>query len=485
MKILNDLVAYMNKEESRHLKLYLNRTNASGDRKDAVLFDYIRKSGENYDEEKIVGKLYGGKDKNAFYRLKNRLKEDINKSLTLQYFNNEEGNTVFHNLTLSRHFQHKRKYDLAFHYLQRAEKKAVSIHSYELLDIIYSDYIRLSQETVTVNPEEYILKRKDNREQLNRLQEIDDILAALIYRIKVSQNFSKKEYRIIDLLQKTVNDFSSNPKLKESPVLRFKIYHAVSRILLQQHNFVALEEYLLRTLKEFEEEGLFDKNNHDTKLQMLTYLVNSLYKNNKIQESLEYVEQLQKALHEFDGILHDKYLFYYYNALVSNYSVFNKEKAVAILEEASDHEIIQQNPLNTIFVHLQLAVHYFDLKKYKPANKNLARLKILDKYATLDKGFQLKISVAELIVRFELDDTDYLEHLIKQVKKEFRILLADENYLRQRNMIEIIGEMIYVERVKKDEELLQKINALIASVPTEEAYDTDLLNYNEWLLGKM
>ena len=74
MSILNQLVGFMSKEDVRHLKLYLNRTRSNKDnRKDVELFDYIRKTGQKYDESRIFQKLYDSKDKNALYRLKNRL----------------------------------------------------------------------------------------------------------------------------------------------------------------------------------------------------------------------------------------------------------------------------------------------------------------------------------------------------------------------------------------------------------------------------
>ena len=57
MEILNNLVLGMNKEEARFFKLLSNRTSKEG-RKDQQLFDYIRKAGEKYDEQKIFRKPY-------------------------------------------------------------------------------------------------------------------------------------------------------------------------------------------------------------------------------------------------------------------------------------------------------------------------------------------------------------------------------------------------------------------------------------------
>ncbi len=53
MDILNNIVAVMNKEEVRNFKLWLHSTNARNERMDVTLFDYMRKSGDKYDDDFI------------------------------------------------------------------------------------------------------------------------------------------------------------------------------------------------------------------------------------------------------------------------------------------------------------------------------------------------------------------------------------------------------------------------------------------------
>src|SRR5688500_12756557 len=100
MEMLNAIVSVMNKEEVRHFKLWLNSTNASDLRKDILLFDYIRKSQDKYDEGLIFSKLYGNSDKNSFYKLKHRLQEDIVSNLALLHFSKHESNNLFLFLSL-------------------------------------------------------------------------------------------------------------------------------------------------------------------------------------------------------------------------------------------------------------------------------------------------------------------------------------------------------------------------------------------------
>lgn len=480
MKTLQQIIGLMNKEEVRHLKLFMGRTNAGDDRKDVDLFDYIRQHYEDYDEAKIQQKLYGPRDKNALYRLKNRLLEDIGKSLTLQYIDDSDFNQVVHQLLLARLFLSKTQSQVAHHYLQRAEKKALSAGSPELLDFVYSEYVRFSQETLEINPAEYIRKRQANREQLNRLQEIDDVLAEVVYKVRTTQNFTGQDYRMIESLRKKVNEFSKQKATRNSIQLRFKIYHSLCRILVQKQDFAVLEKYLEQTFTEFTSEGLFNRNNHDTKLQLLTYLANAQFKNLKYEQSIATAARLKSAMSEFGGLLHDKYLLFYYNILANNYSVKDKNKAIEVLNEACSNAVIRKLPFfMTLLLHL--TVLYFDNANYKQAIRNLVKLTMEPGFAGLDRVLRMKIAVAELIIRYELGDFDVLERRFEQVKKEFADLLRTRDGKRQQEMINVLSEMTASTSVRRDKTLRKKITRLMST----GANANDVINYNNWLTGKL
>ncbi|HWY37679.1 MAG TPA: hypothetical protein VNY73_03910 [Bacteroidia bacterium] len=486
MNVLPEIISLLNKEEIRGFKLFANRTNAVDGRKDILLFDYMKKHYPDCDDEKIFRKLYQGSNKNAFYRLKHRLLEDIGISLSTLHYNITEINTVLNNYLLAKLFISKNKWQIAMYYMAKAEKKAKEIESFELLDMLYNEYIKLSHEVLDINPEEYIIKRKENRSQLNTLQEIDDVLAAVIYRVKISQNFGRGNEKINELLSKTVNTYVNSKEIKKSPLLRFKIYHSLSRILLQQHNYKALEKYLLKTYSEFSREALFTKNNHDTKLQMLTYISNTLFKNNKINESLKYAGLLHDSMKEFSGLLNDKYLFFYYNILVNNYAKTNVEKAIEILDEAREQKVIQGHPVYIGFVYLNLAVSYFGIKNYKAALKSIVRLYMLDSYKALDAALRLKIAAVELMVRFELGDFDYIEQRITQLKKEFKKEFALPEFDTEVNFTKIISLLINTASAKADKRVVGAVSQFIVKLQeTRPSEGESIINYADWLAEKI
>ena len=480
MNILLEIINSLNKEESRFYKLFAGRTNSGAERKDLLLFDFIKQNGEEYREDEISEELYKD-NKNSFYQLKNRLYKDLNKSMMLQHMGKEKDIFILHFVLLSRVYKRKGNVKLSFHYLKKAEKEADKIEAYELLSIIYSEILKLSYDMVSINVEKYIEKKRENNEQLNWVQEIDLLLAAVLYKIKTAQNFSTNDETVNDVLQKTLDSFSKNEKIPKSPKFRVKVYQVVSRILLQQHDFHALEEYLIYTYEEFTRDKIFTKSNHEQKLTMLAYLTNCLFKTHKYKQSLVYAEKLKISMNEYDGFLKDKYLFYYYNSLIINYSLSDKNKALEVLKEAKNNDVIQNLPTFSVFIYLNTALIYYDQEKLSLSAKNLSRLMLQDDFVNIGKSFQLKIHIAELIVRFDLNQTDVIDSRVKHIKKTFKDLLKDSNFKRDNQLVEIIDSLVYCNNLSQDKKLVKKITELSILIDDEKADDIDVINYNVWL----
>lgn len=472
------IIETLSKEECRNFKILLKRTNNNEQRKDVALFDYVRKNDLTSLEEAVFVKKYYNNDKNAFYRLKNRLQHDINKSLLFLHHNTDDYLTTVNYFLIARLFNKKASFQLTFEYLLEAEKRAIKNEFFDLLDIIYNDLINLSIETVKFNPSPFIEKRKENKILLNTIQQIDDKLASLTYKIKTTQNYANSASN--KMLEDDLYALVENTELKQSKQLQFKVYHSLSKILLQQHNYLMLEIYLKKTYNQFYKNKLFTKSTHETKLQMITYLVNSLFKNEKIEESLQYTEKLHQAMQEFNNLFYNKYLFYYYNSLVINYQVTDKPKAITILEEAKSNKEIQALPIYNLFIYLNLAVLHFDLGKFSQAKSSLVKLKQQADFKNLDVVLQFKVSIVELMIIYELNDIDLFDYQLKNLKRDFITI--------QQNTID--RDVDFVELIEKLEHLNSK-EIKSAVVEFEQKYsnnnqtDSDIINYNNWLRAKI
>ncbi len=482
MNILLKTIESLNKEEIRYYKIFSNRTHNDENRKDLALFEEIKNNSKNYNEKEIAKKMYGD-NKNNFYQLKNNLLNAINKSIVSQH-TDKENETSLHNIVLlSRIYKRKGNIELSYHYLKKAEKKAEKIEAFEILSMIYSEILKLSYELVSIDIQKYTNKKIENKKKLDLSQEIDITLYSVMHNIKTTQNFSNNTTKNVKALKNIINSITSQKKISKSPRFRIKLYEAISRRLLQKNDFNSLEAYLKSTYLSFTKDNIFNKSNHEQKLMMLTYLTNSLYKNGKMKESLLIAEELKKSMNEFDSILKNKFLFYYYNALVINYYKLDQEKALEVLNKAKKNSIIQSLPTFGAFIYLNMGLIYYDQKKYKTAIKQFSRLILQNDFLTLSLQFQVKILVSEIIIRYELNQIDLVEEKINFIKKKYKNPILKDT--REKEVIEIIRKLIYCNNIKTDKKLISRIKKLINEASSQEAQNTDVINYNNWLNKKI
>lgn len=485
MEILQQIVTVMNKEEVRHFKLWLNSTNASEERKDVLLFDYIRKAGDKYDESFIFKRLYGKGDKNSFYRLKNRLLEDLGYNLSLLHFGKHETNNLFLLLSLHQIFISRNQPEIALYYLKKAERRAQQLEHFEMLDMIYASFVRISGDLTDINPEIYIEKRRDNAIKLNKIRETDQVLAAVTYRLKLSQNYGKRDVGLLKMLDHAIKEFAADDSIQHSKSFQLRVFRAASQILIQNHNFTELEQFTLATYRRFQKEKWFDRSNHESKIQMLIYLINATFKNKKYRDSLDYAETLGEELSAYHNLLYDKYLFFYYNALVINYAQIDLARGLKALEEAEKEMKSKKNVYYDFFILLNKATLLFFQKKYNEAIRNLVKLYLNEHYKKADVSFKIKIAIAECIMQYESGDEETTQKRVEQVKKQFFQHLETDAFRRERFILKLIPELIAHPKVDSNKRLHKEINRFVLSKVNEAVEDGEVLRYRTWLAPKV
>ncbi len=486
MDKLPQLVASMTKEEVRHLKLYLSRITTKHDRKDELLFDYIRTSGDSYNEDKILKKLYGDEGKNAFYRLRGRLQEVICQNLTMLHETKNDKNKLFLYFSAHQIFYDKNNFVLALHFLRRAEKLAIAAENLEMLDMLYAAYIKISGELPEINPEIYIEKRNSNAVHLNKLREMDQVLAAVVYRLKLSQGRGRGDENILQVLSEISSKYTADNSLQKSKIFQTKIYRAVSQILLQRHSFIELEKFMVDIYNRFNKADWFDKNNHDTKLQMLVYLVNSFSRNRKHARSLQYAEKLKEEIEQYNRLHYQKYVFYYYNARVINLSETNPEEALKALNELET--VMIDNKSNAsyygMFIQLNRGILYFKTGKYNEAIRSFVKYYTNDLYKQSDNLFKLRVAVAELLMHVESKDIDGTKIRLEQVQKQFKAELEQQDTYAEKKLLTFIKLLCKQLLNYRDKGVQAELKGLMEDKKMESGEDNQILNYKSWVSSK-
>ena len=468
---LDTIVQSLSKEEVRFFKLFLKRTD-NKNRKDVDLFDYMRKKQGDFTTKDILKKLET--NSNNYYQIKNRLYHELNNSMVWQHIWKDKQSKSFSFVLLSRVYKNKGELELSFHYLKKAEKEAIDSELYEILSIVYTEIIQLSHELISIDVDKYIALKKENILILSEIDSVDLLLAKVMYDIKTKQNFGKDDLSLYKFIKSKYIKITKDKKLLNSARFRMRLFKMYSRLLLQERDYQTLEKFLIESYNEFLKDRFFSRSNHNEKLTLLTYLSNCLYKTKKYKQSLKYSEELLNGMKEYDSFIYDKYLFYYYNILVLNYAKTDKEKALDYLNKASKSEVIKKLPSYDSFIYLNRSLIYYYQNNFKESKKNIARLIIQEDFLLLDKSFQLKILVTELMIRIQLSNKN-LNDKITSINKNYKSLLLEENHIREKKMIDLIFKMI------NDGDIVGNKEDLLSSMSDSDSEDIDIISYNSWV----
>ena len=153
--------------------------------------------------------------------------------------------------------------------------------------------------------------------------------------------------------------------------------------------------------------------------------------------------------------------------------------------KAKKEPVIVNSDYNCFFVCSNLALQYFDTKKFKLTITTLSRIILHQSFLKFEDSLQIKIISAEFIIRYEIGDFDYLEKRMQQTRKQNKEILLSNNFIRENLLFQIIQKLIYTQNIKADKDLIKNITTLLSKANVEQAEDEDIINYNRWLNNKL
>ncbi len=482
---LTEFIESLSKDEVRAFKIYAERINfGSGEKKMVQLFDQIRDKKLDEYEDKMVGLITKG-NKNSFYRIKNRLMEDLESSLLMQHRYMDEKIKLNNYLALSRIFSYKSDYKKALEYLLKSEKEAQQLEYYDQLQVIYDQIIELATTTPTINPNNYLAKRQENSVKYEEMVQINTVMATINYDLNRS-NFSGKNKNLIDILNQILERIKLSNISLESHDLQLKIFNCVKKVLLQKRDFQNLETFLIKTFHEFEEKKIYTKARHQDKVLILAWTVNTCFKNRKYEAALHYNEQLYAALMDHDKRFFEKYAWLYYQGQIINHTLLGRNKlALQVLLEIKDQPLFHKVPLYQIFIYLNLASFYYCEGDMENSLSNIALFLSSEMYDSLSPNWKLNISIVEIILHIENGDTDFAENRIRNVRRSFSATINEEEYQREKEFLKILLGISTSPSIKENVKLRQSIELFIKNSPEPEPGSNESIIYQLWLESKL
>lgn len=473
----------MEKEDLRNFRLYADRIRSDQfDRKMMDLFEAIQ-NGEDEDGQELRHALYPEGNSNAYYRLKNRLLSDVQRSLLMLHHELDPQTKVLKYIMLARWCQFRTEWEGARNLLERAAKICDSERIPRWHVLVYEELLSLSREDVELDPEPIVLELKRLDQEYQNLRQYSQALAIVSHKLRRT-NLSSPDYDVLKQLTEIKNQLG---ELEDSgnPDLQWELHQVVKEILLEKQEYNALESYLIGFYTEMRESNAFTKAHLREKIVLICWIVNTLSQNRKFEESLSWSEQLKLSLEEQNQRYFQTFLWTYYQALMVNHTCLgNLNIAVDHLEELLEKTLGQLPRQYFPYLKLNLFRLYHYQGDIRSSMQILTEIFQNGLEKELDPEVMLSSRMAEILLRIEDKDWEFAGYKYKEVRRKFRRMFDNPVYAGQLEMALLLRAWIKQKNQTPSDKLK---NMALSFLDNQEVSFKigDFINYKAWVYAKI
>ena len=492
MRKLESVIASLSKQEIRNFKIYANRIKTINRQKKILLLFDAYKSGKYKNDDKLMADIFPELNKNAFYRLRNRLLDEIDQSLLMLYNDMDDKIIVTRCIMLAKISYHKNDYKSSYSLLLEAEKQALKNEFYDILNVIYNEAITLSSYYPVIDPRIYIQKIAEAEKKFAKLNELNRLIAEITYQLR-EKNYHRDDKSVKSL--KAINEqLSASEIINNSFQAKLKVYTCIRDILHQEKKHHELKEYLIETYNTFTEQKQFTRTYHHEKIEMLVWTVNILLKVREFQLCQTYVDLLHEELLRYNKLYYEKYEWAYFQELFLSYYFDNQvPKSIEILTKLKNNYIeehysdgLRELPMSlTILFCLNLAVANYSIHQYEEALDAMKLFFHTETFKKLQNSLKLTILIVEMVIRYECGDTEYVLSRIREVKRSLRNLLAKEEYAREKEFINILRKLASNPFAMDNASVRTRIQNFVENSPPFEPGANEAISYRTFLEAQL
>jgi len=469
-------------EEAKRFTQFLKKQNKRGDVKNIKLFNLLRDS--HYDKKALPTLIYGTDNKNAYHALRKRLYDSLIdfKASNLLQKESSEDLEITKLILASRDFFKQNQIEIAVRTLLKAEKKALIIDRYTLLNEIYHTLIEFNLGS-SLDLSLLISKSTKNLEKLRQEEQLNNAYSV----IKSYYNHKIGEEKPFEMLIKEVfEQFKINDAEGYTYKSVYQLVQIANASAIATKDYFSIESFVIQAyqklidLKVEEDKDLYYKT-------YILYIISNLYfRKKEFKTSLIFVHEMkltyQKSEQRYKNFfkpLHDCLL-----SLNQNY-IGDYPLAIEVLEPYLI-DFKKYDVLAILDIYLCLVVFEFQQGNINKAKTYLARFYHTDSWYSKKIGVEwvIKKNLMEILIHIELDDYDFVSSKIIGFERKYKEFLLTNNKAR---VVQFLGfvKLYYLreEKVSSVKFKEQLKNNFSWKIPIKE--DIFEMSFFAWLKSKM
>ncbi len=472
---MNKIILIINSlsvESRQNFVLWLKNKNRRGDVKNITLFNYLLKG----ETSNLDSKLYGKPNKNAFHALCKRLQDSLLDFIATKSFEGESSEelNVLKLLVVSRLFLEQKEYKLGYATLAKAERLAIFIDHYSLLNEIYHTKIQYAHCNSSLDLNATFNSANVNMKAFQKDFKLNMAYAEIKEKILKTNSFTQ----INTIVESTFKKFEVSIHASLSYKSLYQLMNLTSITAKLQRNYYRITPFIEEAYAVVSSKKTLAYKHLYYHIGILQVMAMVYFRNKNFTKSVAFMEKMETEMQKNNKLYYKRFLGDLTVLKVLNYNYTgNYVKAL---------QILSKNRTERLDIELIHIMCLFQQNKYKDAYGIFKKLYHSDIWYEKKAGWiwVLKKNILEILLLIELDELDLVLLRVKSFKIKFANKLKQIKEERVITFIQLA--LAYYESPKKvvSEAFKEKVEISFDWRENKEE-DIYVMSFYAWLKAKM
>lgn len=465
------IISTLTEDEKQEFLLLLRRRNRRTDVKNEKLFKLI----DANKTEDLDIKLYGKPARNSFHALCKRLQDGLIDFVASKSFAGEtsEELELLKLLLAARIFFEKKLYKLAFKTIEKAERMAIPLGLYAILNEIYHTKIQYAH----LN-DNWLLEGVINASEVNMSLYQQEFVLNHAYAVIQSRLNNLKDDSVREIVQSTFSKL--HIEVNEALTYRslFQLMEITTSAAKIQSDYYAISPFMIELYEIINKKSNLKSKHRYYHLSILNLLAITSFRNKKFNISMNFADEMEREMQKENYAYQKVFLEKLYIIKALNYNYTGR------YEEAINLLVVFKN--NSLNVKLLIIMCLFQQNDFSGAYQHMKSFNHSDTYYEKRMGlvWVVKKNLIEILLLTELDKLDLVLLRLQQFKRKLSKQLQARGEERVLTFVKLISQYYENPEQVKTQEFKNMVETSFKWLGNEQE-DIFVMSFYAWLKAKM
>ncbi|MBN4065965.1 hypothetical protein JYT51_01375 [Candidatus Amoebophilus asiaticus] len=412
---------------------------------------------------------------------------NIEEFISIECSKQQEIKRIFNYLVVAKYLFTKNLCNKGWQYLLKAERNAITIEDFELLNYIYHIQLENTHLPDALHIIEIDKKKEENIKLIKLEAPRNTFYHVLKYHMKID---TKTDSPGNNVEEEYIDKYLKKNNIDKALNANSQLYceYVMERVLamVDKNEFKKLAPFLASKYSNFVNNNVFNRRTHLQKLKFLEILCKTYLRIREFSEAKKYYRQLEEELWRYGKKYYS--LIVPYSTMMSDicFCTNRIDDGLEFLNHLSANPPYTLSEKDNVLLSMNLAGLYFGKKEYPNARKAILKIKFCDK--NIQKSFGRPILLikylSELIIYFENCSKNYIDYKIKSINVIFADLLLTEKFYREKKFLYLIKKLNQRNSICTNTFFRKEIYNFI-NLKEIEPSTSEVISLNAWLRSKI